>query len=255
MVSVCAVVPVYDHQGAIRETVAALRGAGLEVFMVDDGSGPACASLLREIAAGDPGVRLTRLDSNQGKGAAVVAGLGAAAAAGHTHALQIDADGQHDASAVPRFVAAAVAEPGAVICARPVFDASIPRARLVLRYLTHAMVWLNTLSLDIPDSMCGFRVYPLPVVLRLVADERPGRRMDFDIELLVRLNWSRVPMRWLPLRVGYPADGVSHFRLVRDNALITAMHVRLFLGMLWRSPGLIARRAVPAPLPPDRVTR
>jgi len=177
-----------------------------------------------------------------GQGAAVMAGLQAAAKAGFTHALQIDADGQHDCSDVPRFVAAAMAEPRALICGRPLFDASIPRHRLYLRYLTHVMVWLNTLSFDIPDSMCGLRVYPLSIVLPAIVADPPGRRMDFDVEVLVRLHWAGVRMRWIPTRVRYALDGVSHFRLVRDNGLITVMHTKLFFGMLRRAPLLIVRR-------------
>ncbi len=242
MTSLCAVVPVFDHERAVGATTAGLRAHGLTVLLVDDGSGPACAEELRRLAAADPAVRLLRLPENRGKGAAVLAGLKAAAAAGFTHALQIDADGQHDSADVPRFVAAALAEPSALVCGRPLFDASVPRHRLYLRYLTHVMVWLNTLSFDIPDSMCGLRVYPLAVVLPVLEAEPPGSRMDFDVEVLVRLHWRGVAMRWLPTRVRYPLDGRSHFRLVRDNGLITAMHTKLFFGMLRRAPWLIARR-------------
>ncbi len=242
MTSLCAVVPVFDHERAVGATTAGLRAHGLTVLLVDDGSGPACAEELRRLAAADPEVRLLRLPENRGKGAAVLAGLKAAAAAGFTHALQIDADGQHDSADVPRFVAAALAEPAALVCGRPLFDASVPRHRLYLRYLTHVMVWLNTLSFDIPDSMCGLRVYPLAVVLPVLEAEPPGARMDFDVEVLVRLHWRGVAMRWLPTRVRYPLDGRSHFRLVRDNGLITAMHTKLFFGMLRRAPRLIARR-------------
>lgn len=242
MTRVCALVPVYDHEGVVGATTAGLRAAGLHVVLVDDGSGPRCADELARIAAADSGVHLMRMARNQGKGAAVMAGMRAAAEAGFTHALQIDADGQHDTSDVPRFVAAAVAEPRALICGRPVFDDSIPRSRYYLRYLTHVMVWVNTLSFDIPDAMCGLRVYPLSVVLPAIAVQPPGNRMDFDAELLVRLHWMGVPMRWIPTRVRYVAGGVSHFRLVRDNWLITVMHTRLFFGMLRRAPALIARR-------------
>jgi glycosyltransferase involved in cell wall biosynthesis len=242
MTSVCALVPVYDHERAVGATVASLRAHGLAVILVDDGSGPSCAGVLRRLAAEDSNVHLLRLAENQGKGAAVMAGLRAAADAGFTHALQIDADGQHDSSDVPRFVAAAGSEPRAVICGRPVFDASIPRSRRYLRYLTHAMVWLNTLSFDIPDSMCGLRVYPLSIVLPAIEAKPPGSRMDFDVEVLVRLHWMGVSMRWIPTRVRYATDGISHFRLVRDNWLITVMHTRLFFGMLRRAPRLVARR-------------
>jgi glycosyltransferase involved in cell wall biosynthesis len=238
----CAVVPIYNHERAMAGTLAGLRAQGLRVIIVDDGSDETCAAELRRLVAGDPQVRLVRLQANQGKGGAVMAGLAAAAEAGFTHALQIDADGQHDPGDLPKFIAAAAAEPWALICGEPRFDASIPRHRLYLRYLTHAMVWLNTLSLDIPDSMCGLRVYPLAVVLPVVEAERPGRRMDFDIEILVRLHWRGVRMRWIPARVRYPQDGLSHFRLVHDNWLITLMHARLFLGMLARLPVWLARR-------------
>jgi len=242
MPSVCAVIPVYDHEHAVGRTVESLRRRGLTVFLVDDGSGPSCAAELQRLADADAEVRLLRLPENQGKGAAVMAGLAAAASAGFSHALQIDADGQHDPTDLPRFVAAADVDPQSLVCGRPVFDASIPRHRFYLRYLTHVMVWLNTLSFDIPDSMCGLRLYPLSVVLPILTAEPPGRRMDFDSEVLVRLHWHGVRMQWLPTRVCYPLDGISHFRLVRDNWLITRMHTRLFFGMLRRSPRLLARK-------------
>jgi glycosyltransferase involved in cell wall biosynthesis len=238
----CAVVPVFNHERAMAGTLAGLRAQGLTVIMVDDGSDETCQAELRRLAALDPHVRLVRLQENRGKGGAVMAGLTTAADAGFTHVLQIDADGQHDPADLPKFIAAAAAEPGVLICGAPSFDASIPRHRLYLRYLTHAMVWLNTLSLDIPDSMCGLRVYPLAVVLPVIEAERPGRRMDFDVEILVRLHWRGAAMRWIPARVRYPQDGVSHFRLVKDNWLITLMHMRLLLGMLRRLPVLLARR-------------
>lgn len=240
--------PVYNHERAVAGTLAGLRSQGLYVVLVDDGSSEACARELQRLAAADSNVQLVRLAANQGKGGAVMAGLSVARDAGFTHVLQIDADGQHDVGDLPAFIAASAAEPAAVICGQPKFDESIPRHRLYLRYLTHAMVWLNTLSFAIPDSMCGLRVYPLAIVLPVIAAEHPGRRMDFDIEILVRLHWRGAKMRWLPANVRYPQDGVSHFRLVKDNWLITRMHLRLFLGMLRRSPALLVRR-VRAALP------
>ena len=242
MTSVCAVIPVFDHEHAVGSMVAPLRQQGLTVFLVDDGSGPACAAALKRLADADANVHLLRLPQNQGKGAAVMAGLTAAAAASFSHALQIDADGQHDPLDLPRFIAAVHDDPLSLVCGRPVFDASIPRHRFYFRYLTHAMVWLNTLSFDIPDSMCGLRLYPLSLVLPILEAEPPGRRMDFDSEVLVRLHWRGVRMQWLPTRVRYPVDGISHFRLVRDNWLITRMHTRLFFGMLRRFPRLLARK-------------
>jgi glycosyltransferase involved in cell wall biosynthesis len=241
MIRLCAVVPAYNHEGPVGGVVSGLRRHGLPVYLVDDGSRPSCAAVLDAIAASDDGVRVVRLARNSGKGAAVMAGFEAAAAAGFTHALQIDADGQHALEDVPRFVALAQQRPDHVVCGQPLFDASVPRSRRYLRHLTHVMVWVNTLSLDVRDSMCGFRVYPLARVLPLIRAEPPGRRMDFDVEVLVRLHWRGVPVSWVPTRVIYPAGGVSQFRLFRDNVLITCMHTRLFFGMLWRAPRLLSR--------------
>lgn len=237
------VVPVYDHEHAIGTTVERLLPHGVPIQLVDDGSRESCAQALRELAARHPGrVWLHRLARNGGKGAAVIAGMREAAARGASHALQIDADGQHDAGDVPRFLAEAQAHPDAVINGRPVYDESVPKGRLVGRYATHVWVWINTLSLDIADSMCGFRVYPLAATLAMLDRERVGLRMDFDVEVIVRLHWAGAPVRNLPTRVTYPLDGVSHFDLWRDNVRISKMHARLFFGMLWRAPRLLARR-------------
>ena len=237
------VVPVYEHEHAIGTTVDHLLPHGVPVLLVDDGSGESCAVVLRELANRHAGrVSLLRLDVNGGKGAAVIAGMREAAARGASHVLQIDADGQHDTADVPRFIAESAAHPDAVINGRPIYDESVPVGRLVGRYATHVWVWINTLSLDIADSMCGFRVYPLAATLALLDREYVGTRMDFDIEIIVRLHWAGVPIRTMPTRVTYPLDGVSHFRLWRDNARISAMHTRLFFGMLWRAPRLLLRR-------------
>ncbi|EEA00471.1 glycosyl transferase family 2 [Burkholderia sp. H160] len=242
----CIVIPIYNHKDAIGATVAHLAVHGLPIFVVDDGSDEptqqVLAALARQYAQQ---MTLLRLPINGGKGAAVMAGLRAARAAGYTHALQIDADGQHDATDVPRFIAAARAEPGAVILGRPVYDDSVPKARLYGRYLTHVWVWIETLSLTIRDSMCGFRLYPLALACGLIDSVHLPTRMDFDIEILVRLHWRRAVFRSIPTRVTYAADGVSHFDVLWDNVRITGSHTRLVFGMLWRLPMLLAHKVMP----------
>lgn len=247
MPEVCGLIPVFNHEAAVGPVLAAVRVHGLQCILVDDGSSPACARVLDRLAAADPGVELLRLPSNRGKGGAVQAGLRHAASRGYTHVLQVDADGQHDTGDIPRFLAACAKNPSAVVCGRPVFDDSVPAMRFYGRYLTHVLVWLHTLSFAIRDSMCGFRVYPLDAVLELLDAERPGSRMDFDIAVLVRLQWRGVPMVWLDTKVGYPTDGISHFRLGADNLLISRMHLLLFMGMLRRLPRLMARKFHQAP--------
>lgn len=241
--SPCAVIPVYNHEHAIAAVAAAVLAHHLPCILVDDGSSPACAAVLDALAAAHPDrITLLRHTVNRGKGGAVLSGVRHAAQAGYTHALQIDADGQHCTDDIPRFLAQAAARPAALIAGCPVYDESVPKVRLYGRYLTHISVWINTLSLDIKDSMCGFRVYPLPPLVALAQRRALGEHMDFDTEVLVRLYWDGMQVVNLPTRVHYPSDGVSHFRLVRDNILITRMHLTLFLGMLLRAPQLLARK-------------
>ncbi|MGF6636238.1 glycosyltransferase family 2 protein [Paraburkholderia sp. MM6662-R1] len=242
----CIVIPIYNHKDAIGASVAHLAVHGLPIFVVDDGSDAPTQLVLTALALQyAQQMTLLRLPANGGKGAAVMAGLRAARAAGYTHALQIDADGQHDATDVPRFIDAARAEPGAVILGRPVYDDSVPKARLYGRYLTHVWVWIETLSLTIRDSMCGFRLYPLALACELIDSVRLPTRMDFDIEILVRLYWRRAAFRSIPTRVTYAADGVSHFDVLWDNVRISRSHTRLVFGMLWRLPMLLAHKLMP----------
>jgi glycosyltransferase involved in cell wall biosynthesis len=238
----CVVIPVYNHEHAIGAVVGAIRAQGVPMVLVDDGSSQACAEVLQRLSAA-PEVTLVRHESNRGKGAAVVTGMRMASARGYSHVVQIDADGQHTVSDVSRFVEEARRHPEVVICGRPVFDDSIPRSRYYGRYLTHGLVWLETLSFELIDTMCGFRVYPLAVTLALLDRTGVGPRMDFDTELLVRLYWRGVRTRWLETKVRYPLDGVSHYRMFRDNVRMTLLHIGLLLGMLVRLPLLLWRKA------------
>ncbi|MDR1662660.1 MAG: glycosyltransferase family 2 protein [Azoarcus sp.] len=239
-----AVVPVFNHGGTVGAVVRALGGYGLPVILVDDGSDAATARVLDALASTPPSgqpVALLRHSENRGKGAAVLTGVRHAHESGASHALQVDADGQHDLDAVPRFLSVSAQCPGAVIAACPRYDASVPMGRKYARYITHVWVWINTLSRRIADSMCGFRLYPLAPVMLLLPVLNHARRMDFDTEILVRLDWAGVPVVNLPVAVRYPPDGISHFRPWRDSLCISAMHARLFFGMLRRFPRLLSR--------------
>jgi glycosyltransferase involved in cell wall biosynthesis len=239
----CIVVPVYNHEHAIGAVLEGLLRHGVPCILVDDGSSTACASVLDALVLQHEGrAVLERLPINQGKGAAVLAGFRRAAQLGYSHVLQIDADGQHQTGDVPKFLELSAAHPAAVIAGHPIYDESVPKARLYGRYATHIWVWINTLSLEIKDSMCGFRVYPVAAVNALAARQAIGVRMNFDTDILVRLFWDGLRVVNLGTRVSYPTDGVSHFRVWRDNVLITRMHTVLFFGMLLRVPKLLARK-------------
>ena len=239
----CIVIPYYNHGGAIGQVIAALRPLGLPCRIVDDGSNASAkAALAVAVQAEQSWVTVQTLATNQGKGGAVMAGCEAALADGFTHAVQIDADGQHRTEDVPRLLELSRRQPHALVSGQAVYDASVPRARLYGRYLTHVWVWINTLSLEIKDSMCGLRVYPLAATCHVWRHQHVGKRMDFDTEIMVRLSWAGVPIVNVPTHVTYPVDGVSHFRMLKDNAFISLMHARLFFGMLWRFPFILGKR-------------
>lgn len=236
----CALIPIYNHKDTIAATVQALRAHGLPVVIVDDGSNDATRAVLDGLVSCD--VQLIHLPRNGGKGRALTAGMIAARDSGFTHALQIDADGQHDVADVPRFLAEGRAHPDTLICGQPIYDASVPRARLYGRYVTHVCVWLETLSFMLRDSMCGYRLYPLEATCAEIDRAPLPARMDFDTEVAVRLIWHGVSVRNLPTRVIYPENGLSHFHMLHDNLRISAMHTRLLLGMLPRAPMLLWRK-------------
>lgn len=240
----CAVVivPIYRHGSAFSRMLPKLQQFGLPIIIIDDGNDSETCELLQKLAAEHENLYLQGHQVNQGKGAAVATGLKKAQAMGFSHALQIDGDGQHDTADISVFLAAARDNPNALILGVPEFDTSMPALRRIGRYLTHVWIWIETLSLDISDSMCGFRIYPISAVAPLLELRWLGKRMDFDSEILVRLYWRDTPLVRIPTRVIYPESGRSNFKMFADNLLITLMHVRLVAGMLLRLPLLIFHR-------------
>ena len=244
------IIPSYDTGPKVYETVAAARAAWNPVWVVVDGSTDGTAEGLQAMAARDPGLRVTVLPVNAGKGAAVLHGLGEARRAGFTHALTMDSDGQHPAALIPAFMRASMGRPEAMILGRPVFDASAPLLRVRGRKVSNWWTNLETLGAGVADSLYGFRVYPV-ADLEAVMQRQPWmRRFDFDTEAVVRQAWRGVkpvnleaPVRYLSAEEG----GVSHFRYGRDNVLLTWMHTRLMIEFVLRLPLLAWRRWRGAP--------
>ncbi|MFL0809876.1 MAG: glycosyltransferase family 2 protein [Agarilytica sp.] len=235
----CAIIPIYNHCLKIEEIVDYFCAQALPCFLLDDGSNKECAEVLKKLGHLN-GVELIRWDENRGKGAVVCDGLKRVYESGFTHALQIDADGQHDLNDIEAMLALAQAFPEDVVsAARPYSE--MPKSRRQGRKITDFWVWVNTLSGSIKDSMCGFRVYPLPNTYKLLSASNIGRRMDFDTDILVRLYWQGVNVQHVPTSIRYDENNTSHFKMLADNVRISKMHTRLFFGMLIRAPQLIAR--------------
>ena len=244
------VIPSYNTGPTVYTTVKAARAAWSPVWVVVDGSDDGTAEGLRALAAADPGLRVDVLPRNAGKGAAVLHALEAAQAAGFTHALTMDSDGQHPADLIPAFMRESIAAPDAMVLGRPVFDASAPLLRVRGRRISNWWTNLETLGAGIDDSLYGFRVYPVTPLVEVMRGQRWMRRFDFDTEAVVRLAWRGVRPINVPAPVKYlrPEEGgVSHFRYGRDNTLLTWMHLRLMAGFLLRLPSLCARRLAGRP--------
>ncbi len=243
MMKMCVVIPVYNHERAIVQIVEQLKSYGLPCILVNDGSTSACSAVLRDIAEQQQAwVSLIERTENGGKGAAVSDGFRLALKQGFSHAIQIDADGQHKLQDIALFIEASTQFPGHLILGKPAFDASVPKKRLYGRQFTNLWIWINTLSFAIADGMCGFRCYPLSAVDQLLKSTRLGQRMDFDIDIVVRLYWQGLNVINIETEVQYPIDGISHFKMLQDNLLISRKHAQLFFGMLWRLPGLLIRK-------------
>ncbi len=237
-------IPSYNSGAKLVETVAAAQAQWRPVWVVIDGSTDGSGSALEESAAPEASRRVLTRAENGGKGAAVLDGLRAAEAAGFTHVLVMDADGQHPAASIARFMSLSQARPEAMILGIPVFDSTAPRIRVIGRRVSNSLARLETLG-AIGNSLFGFRIYPIKPLRRIMEDSRFMRRFDFDVEAAVRLCWRGVPALNVPAPVRYfpkAEGGVSHFRYARDNLLLARMHLRLLAGFLPRLPVLLTRR-------------
>jgi glycosyltransferase involved in cell wall biosynthesis len=238
-------IPSYNPGPKVVATVRGALDQWAPVWVVVDGSTDQSAERLLALAAAEAGLRVFVLPENRGKGAAVLFGLREAHAQGFTHALTMDSDGQHPAERIRAFMQASLADPGAMVLGRPVFDSSAPALRVKGRQISNWWANLETLWAGIQDSLYGFRVYPIEALIAVMRRQPWMRRFDFDVEAVVRLCWRGVrPINLAaPVRYFRPEEGgISHFNYWRDNALLTWMHFRLFCGFIARLPLLLARR-------------
>jgi glycosyltransferase involved in cell wall biosynthesis len=238
-------IPSYNPGQKVYETVREARRYWSPVWVVVDGSNDGTAEGLRRMAEGDPQLKVLVLAENRGKGAAVLQGLHLASAAGFSHVLTMDSDGQHPAHLIPEFMTESMRHPERMVLGVPVFDTSAPSLRVKGRKVSNWWANLETLWGGIGDSLFGFRVYPLEPLRRVMQYQPWMRRFDFDAEAVVRLFWRGVRPLNLPAPVRYfsaAEGGVSHFDYWRDNSLLTWMHIRLFLSFVARLPLLLWRR-------------
>ena len=226
------IIPCFNHADAFVAVAKRLAKYKLAVIVVDDGSEIGQAAKLKKTCK-EYGYMYIKRDQNGGKGAAMITGFREAIKQGFSNTIQIDADGQHDINDIPKFLELAKKHPDALIVGQPVYDSSAPKSRLIGRKITNFWVAVETLNCHMPDTMCGFRVYPLGALNKILPFIH-FLRMGFDIEILVKLYRANVQFITTETRVIYPKSGISHFRIWRDNFYISLMHMYLCCGMpLW----------------------
>lgn len=238
-------IPTYNTGPRLLRTVRETLAVWSPVWVVVDGSTDGSDAPLDALAAANPLLRLLRLPRNGGKGAAVLHGFSHALAAGFTHALVLDADGQHPIDHIAPFMEASAARPDAAILGRPLFGPEVPLERLYGRKLSVGLVHMLCLGRDIADPLFGFRVYPIAATHAVLASITTARRYDFDPEVVVRLFWRGVPPVNFPAPCRYidKADGgISHFHYVRDNLRMIWLHTRLLTRLLFTFPAVLAAR-------------
>lgn len=241
----CVIIPSYNSGRLLEDTLRSCLKVWQPIIAVIDGSTDGSAPRARALMDATDRLEVIVHERNEGKGAAVLSGMECAAARGLTHAAVFDADGQHEAAELPRFMVASAAHPEAMILGVPVFGADAPALRVGGRRIGNWWTNLETWWGGIDDSLFGFRVYPIVPSLRILRGIKGGRRFDFDTQLAVRLYWAGVPPLSLSTPVHYTQrtnGGVSHFRYLRDNLLLTRVHTRLFLRSLTMLPRLYRYR-------------
>lgn len=233
-------IPSYNTGRRLKDTVISALSAWKDVWVVVDGSDDGSDLALDGLSEGHPNFRLIRKTENGGKGSAVLHAAQMALKAGYTHALVMDADGQHPSASIETLMRLSIQQPEVVVMGQPVFGPEVPKARLYGRKITIFWTELETLGVGLGDTLFGMRVYPLIQLCDVMAETSTARGYDFDPEVAVRLVWTGVRPVQVDVPVSYFSEaegGVSHFHYLRDNVKLTCLQFRMmfsFLCFRWR---------------------
>lgn len=237
-----ALIPTHNHYKALPQIIERLSSLTIPIFIVDDGSNRETREALQLLSKEYSTVQVRHLSPNRGKGYALKEGFQWLADQGYSHALQVDADGQHSLESLETFLQVSALNPQVLVSGQPIYDESVPKVRRFGRWFTHLWVWIETLSFRITDSMCGLRIYPLEKSIQIMKTKSIGYRMDFDTDIMVHHHWMGTPVVMIPIEVSYPEGNTSNFDMIKDNWRITKMHTRLFLTLLWRLPSVLKNK-------------
>lgn len=227
---ICALIPVYNNADTIAQVIERCRTViEPDILVVSDGSTDGSDILAREA-----GAWVEKIETNQGKGHAIRHGLRVAQKEGYTHAIVLDADGQHQPEEIPHLIDATWNFPERIwIGVRRMSKKSTPassrRGRAISNFWTTVDGWQRC-----RDAQSGFRVYPIEETLALGCREQG---FTFEMEVLIRAAWAGLRFGHLEVNVVYPeGKRVSHFDKKKDNLRFTWLSFRMFCQMLLKSP-------------------
>jgi len=238
-------IPTYNTSEIVLDVIKEALRVWQPVYVVIDGSNNGTEKTISALAETEPHLTVIQHTENKGKGNAVYTGMMAALANNFTHILTMDADGQHPAAAIQQFMQLSIDHPDSMVLGTPIFDSNAPALRVNGRKVSNFWANLETLWMGIHDSLFGFRIYPIKALKKVMDATVFARRFDFEPEVAVKLVWNNTPVinHAVPVRYLSAAEGgVSQFRYLRDNTLLTWMHTRLMIGFFFRIPVLLWRR-------------
>lgn len=230
----CIIVPVYNNPNTIAKVVSQIQEeCDLTLIIVDDGSETPVAALVPET---DKIIHL-RHSVNRGKGVALRSGALKAQELGMDHCITMDADGQHFAHDLKRFIDTYQNEndPHMMIIGVRDFDACTPpRSSVIGRQIGNFWVWVET-GRWVSDTQTGFRLYPTD----MLAYESRTTRYEFEIENMVRFLWQKGQLFEVPVKTVYDDSRVSHFDKIKDNLFMIALHTKLVIQRILLLKGIV----------------
>jgi glycosyltransferase involved in cell wall biosynthesis len=227
---VLLVIPTYNNRNTLRCVVEDGLKTGLTILVVNDGStdgGPNTIDDLR--------VERLNLPKNKGKGVAIQAAAKWAQENNFSHIITMDADGQHSANDIPKFVEKIKENPLSIVLgARDFASTNTPESSKFGCKFSNFWVRVST-GISVSDSQSGFRAYPVDAILRIRCF---SRRYNYEVEILVKGIWSGLEVQSVNIAVDYNSNIIeaSHFRPFVDNARISLTYTYLVTRNLFPLP-------------------
>lgn len=233
----CAVIPTFNNPKTVCDVAKSVLRYVERVYVVDDGSTDETKSLLSNLVVetrdlASSGIKVITLAVNSGKGKALTTGFAAAYADGYDYAVALDSDGQHFAEDIPAMIALVSEDKPTLVCGvrNITTQENMPSKNTFANKFSNFWFKVET-GREIPDTQCGFRVYPLKEITKRHIF---SSRYEAELEMLVRLCWADVDIQTSPIKVYYAPEGerVTHFRPLADFSRISVMNTALCTGAL-----------------------